>query len=122
MQRVLSVTRWLAVLVGACVVRRTRARDHESRRAGDACADARSARRKCRKRWQSLQTDFHGDERLALHCVGQVTLAVGDRAICYEGADDRWCCAGTIYTVGFGTTFTIVGVDDVDQVSAFAVE
>ena len=113
MQRVPSVTRWLAVLVGACVyVEPAPVITNPDVPATPALTpDPPGA---ASFMWQSLQTDFHDES--GSHCVGQVTLAVGDRAICYEGADDRLRCAGTIYTVGFGTTFTTVGVDDVDQV------
>jgi len=63
--------------------------------------------------WQSLQEQFrHG----ATTCTGQVTVAVGDRAVCYVGSDDDLHCAGAIYTHDYGSTFTALGQTGVDQI------
>ena len=64
--------------------------------------------------WQSLQERFHRSDSTT--CTGQVTVAVGDRAVCFVGVDDEVHCAGSIYTHDFGSHFTPIGQTGVDQI------
>lgn len=63
--------------------------------------------------WPSVQEHFHVN---GIPCTGQVTVAVGDRAVCFVGADDDVHCAGAVYTHDWGPTFTAIGVTGVDQI------
>lgn len=64
--------------------------------------------------WPGVQEEFHRSDGST--CIGRVTAAVGDRAVCYVGADDEVHCAGAVYTRTFGSTFTPIGRTGVDQI------
>jgi len=63
--------------------------------------------------WPSLQEHFHDS---GTPCTGQVTVAVGDRAVCFVGSDDDVHCAGAVYTHSWGPTFVPIGQTGVDQI------
>ncbi|NUO51471.1 MAG: hypothetical protein HOV80_21665 [Polyangiaceae bacterium] len=58
--------------------------------------------------WQGLQEHFTQD---GVPCVGEVTVAIGDRLLCYAGADDKLYCAGGVYGESYGTSFVDAGLE-----------
>ncbi|HJQ82634.1 MAG TPA: hypothetical protein VKA21_01055 [Candidatus Binatia bacterium] len=63
--------------------------------------------------WQNVQMHF---TRNGEPCVGRVTLAVSDRAVCYAASDGDLHCAGAVHQRDFGSRFIATGLGDVDQV------
>lgn len=68
--------------------------------------------------WPSLQEKLLRSDGVA--CAGQITLAVGDQAVCYVAAGGELRCAGSIYTHAYGTSFTATGQTGVDQIAISA--
>jgi hypothetical protein len=65
--------------------------------------------------WQGLQESFVTAQ--GVPCRGRVTIAMGDRALCFVAADDSMRCAGKIYKTNYGTTFAATGQTGVDQIT-----
>lgn len=63
--------------------------------------------------WQTLVDRIEVD---GSPCHTAITVALGDRVLCYAGADDRLYCAGGVYDIDFGPRFVDVGVDGPLQV------